>query len=135
MSGAVLFIKTTLKVSDAKISIVLGVFNFCSLIGSIAGGRMCDWIGRRYTIAFAGVMFFAGAVLMGCATGYGFLTVGNLAASIGVGFAFMIAPIYTAEISPASFRGFLSTFPEVLFIHVIYKRVLRSIFCAGFSQY
>lgn len=88
MSGAVLLKKTTLKVSEVKIAIVLGVFNFCSLVGSVAGDR----IGRRCTIAFAGVMLFAGAVLLGYATGYAFLTVGNLAAGIGVGFAFMIAP-------------------------------------------
>ncbi|PON76858.1 Sugar/inositol transporter [Parasponia andersonii] len=113
MSGAVIYLREDLTISELKVDIVLGVFNFCSLFGSIAGGRICDWIGRRYTIALAGVLFLAGAILMACASGYGFLSVGNLACSTGVGFAFMIAPVYTAEVAPASFRGFLATFPEV----------------------
>ncbi|EXB63595.1 Putative polyol transporter 2 [Morus notabilis] len=112
MSGAVIYLKKDLNISELKVDIVLGVFNFCSLFGSLAGGRICDWIGRRYTIALAGVLFLAGAVLMACSKGYGFLSVGNLACSTGVGFAFMIAPVYAAEVAPASFRGFLPTFPE-----------------------
>lgn len=100
--------------------IVIGIvrlkINFCSLFGSLASGRICDWIGRRYTIALAGVLFLAGAVLVACASGYGFLSVGNLACSAGVSFAIMIyASVYTAEVAPASFRGFLATFPEVYF--------------------
>ncbi|CAN1176939.1 Putative polyol transporter 1 [Linum perenne] len=35
----------------------------------------------------------------------------------GIGYAFMIAPVYTVEVSPASSRGFLTSFPEV-FINV-----------------
>lgn len=114
MSRAVIYLKKDLNISELKVDIVLGVFNFCSLFGSLAGGRICDWIGRRYTIALAGVLFLARAVLMACAKGYGFLYAGNLACSTGVGFAFMIAPVYTAEVAPASFRGFLATFPEVI---------------------
>ncbi|PON84907.1 Sugar/inositol transporter [Trema orientale] len=87
MSRAVIYLREDLRISELKVDIVLGVFNFCSLFGSIAGGRICDWIGRRYTIALAGHR--------------------------RVGFAFMIAPVYTAELAPASFRGFLATFPEV----------------------
>ena len=34
-------------------------------------------------------------------------------AGIGVGYSLMIAPVYTAEISPAMTRGFLSSLPEV----------------------
>ncbi|GMN37433.1 hypothetical protein TIFTF001_006810 [Ficus carica] len=113
MSGAVIYLKKDLNILDLKVDIVLGVFNFCSLFGSLAGGRIFDWIGRRYTIALAGVLFLAGDVLMACASGYRFLSVGNLACSAGVGFAFMIAPVYTAKVAPASFRGFLATFPEL----------------------
>lgn len=100
--------------SDVKVEIFLGIFNFYSLIGSLAWGKICDGIGRRYTILLSGFMFLVGAVLMACANSYAFLTASNLAASIGVGLSFMIAPVYTAEVSPASFRGLLATFPELL---------------------
>uniref|UniRef100_A0A2P2KV51 Sugar transporter n=1 Tax=Rhizophora mucronata TaxID=61149 RepID=A0A2P2KV51_RHIMU len=50
---------------------------------------------------------------MGFATNYAFLMVARFVAGVGVGYALMIAPVYTAEVSPASIRGFLTSFPEV----------------------
>ncbi|KAL0334757.1 UNVERIFIED_CONTAM: Polyol transporter 5 [Sesamum radiatum] len=76
-----------------------------------------DWIGRRLTIVLAGVIFLFGALLMGLATNYAFLMVGRFVAGIGVGYALMIAPVYTAEVAPASCRGLLLSFPE-LFINI-----------------
>lgn len=113
MSGAAKFIKKDLKISDVQVEILLGILNLYSLVGSFAAGRTSDWIGRRYTIVFAASIFFVGALLMGFAMNYAFLMFGRLIAGIGVGYALMIAPVYTAEVSPASTRGFLTSFPEV----------------------
>lgn len=116
MSGAVIFIKDDLKISDTQIEVLVGILNLYSLIGSAAAGKTSDWIGRRLTIVFAAVIFFVGALLMGFATNYAFLMVGRFVAGIGVGYALMIAPVYTAEVSPASSRGFLTSLTE-LFIN------------------
>lgn len=116
MSGAVLYIKKDLKISDVEVEVLVGILNLYSLIGSAAAGRTSDWVGRRYTIVLAGAIFFAGALLMGFATNYAFLMFGRFVAGIGVGYALMIAPVYTAEVSPASSRGFLTSFPEVCFV-------------------
>jgi sugar porter (SP) family MFS transporter len=117
MSGAVIYIQKDLKINDTQVEILIGILNLYSLIGSFAAGRTSDWIGRRYTIVLAGAIFFAGALLMGFATDYTFLMCGRFVAGIGVGYALMIAPVYTAEVSPASSRGFLTSFPEV-FINI-----------------
>ncbi|CAA6657570.1 unnamed protein product [Spirodela intermedia] len=116
MSGAVIFIKDDLKISDTQIEVLVGILNLYSLVGSAVAGKTSDWIGRRLTIVFAAVIFFVGALLMGFATNYAFLMVGRFVAGIGVGYALMIAPVYTAEVSPASSRGFLTSFTE-LFIN------------------
>lgn len=113
MSGAAIYIKRDLKVSDGKIEVLLGIINIYSLIGSCLAGRTSDWIGRRYTIVFAGAIFFVGALLMGFSPNYNFLMFGRFVAGVGIGYALMIAPVYTAEVSPASSRGFLTSFPEV----------------------
>ncbi|KAK1561024.1 hypothetical protein Q3G72_033560 [Acer saccharum] len=113
MSGAAIYIKKDLKITDVQVEILVGTLNIYSLIGSAAAGKTSDWIGRRYTIVLAGAIFFAGALLMGFSTNYAFLMVGRFVAGIGVGYALMIAPVYTAEVSPASSRGFLTSFPEV----------------------
>ncbi|EEF43294.1 sugar transporter, putative [Ricinus communis] len=113
MSGAAIYIKDEFRLSDLQVEILVGTLNLYSLVGSAAAGRTSDWIGRRYTIVVAGAIFFVGALLMGFATSYAFLMVGRFVAGIGVGYALMIAPVYTAEVSPASSRGFLTSFPEV----------------------
>lgn len=117
ISGAIIYIQTDLKISDVQKEILMGIFSLYSLIGSAVAGRTSDLIGRRYTIVFAGAIFFLGALLMGFATNYAFLMAGRLVAGIGVGYALMIAPVYTAEMAPAATRGCLLSFPE-LFINV-----------------
>nr|XP_016504614.1 PREDICTED: polyol transporter 5-like [Nicotiana tabacum] len=113
MSGAIIYIKKDLNINDVQVEILAGILNLYSLIGSAAAGRTSDWIGRRNTMVVAAVIFFVGALLMGFATNYAFLMFGRFVAGIGVGYALMIAPVYTAEVSPASSRGFLTSFPEV----------------------
>ncbi|KAI3446459.1 hypothetical protein Pfo_003124 [Paulownia fortunei] len=113
MSGATIYIKEDLKISDVQIEILVGTISIYSLVGSAVAGRTSDWIGRRYTIIIASAIFFLGALLMGFATNYAFLMVGRFVAGIGMGYALMIAPVYAAEVSPASSRGFLTSFPEV----------------------
>ncbi|XP_042042792.1 polyol transporter 5-like [Salvia splendens] len=113
MSGAILYIQKDLGISTTQKEVIMGILNVYSLLGSAAAGRTSDWIGRRYTIVFAGAIFFVGALLMGFATNYAFLMAGRFVAGVGVGYALMIAPVYTAEVSPAASRGFLTSFPEV----------------------
>ncbi|XP_061343393.1 polyol transporter 5-like [Gastrolobium bilobum] len=113
MSGAAIYIKRDLKITDVQIEILSGIINLYSPIGSFIAGRTSDWIGRRYTIVLAGVIFFAGAILMGFSPNYAFLMFGRFVAGIGIGFAFLIGPVYTSEISPTSSRGFLTSLPEV----------------------
>ena len=121
MSGALIYIKRDFKISDLQVSILAGILNIFSLIGSCAAGKTSDWIGPRNTIVFAGAIFFAGAILMGLAPNYDFLMFGRFVAGVGVGYALMIAPVYTAEVAPASSRGFLTSFPEVYIYIYIYK--------------
>ncbi|GMJ05576.1 POLYOL TRANSPORTER 5, ARABIDOPSIS THALIANA POLYOL/MONOSACCHARIDE TRANSPORTER 5 [Hibiscus trionum] len=113
MSGAIMFIKEDLRINDVQIEILVGVLNLYCLVGSIVAGKVADSIGRRYTMVLANVIIFVGSLFMGFSVNYAFLMVGRFVAGIGVGFAIMSAVLYNAEISPASSRGFLTSFPEV----------------------
>ncbi|GMH24118.1 hypothetical protein Nepgr_025961 [Nepenthes gracilis] len=112
MSGALIFIEEDLKINDVEVEVLAGILNFCALIGSLAAGRASDYIGRRYTIVLACLLFLLGSVFMGYGPNYAVLMTGRCIAGIGVGFALMIAPVYSAEISSASHRGFLASLPE-----------------------
>ncbi|KAF8406413.1 hypothetical protein HHK36_008500 [Tetracentron sinense] len=113
MSGAMIFIKEDLKINDTQVEILAGIINLFALVGSLTAGRTSDWIGRRYTIVLASIIFFLGAILMGYAPSYTILMLGRCIAGIGVGFALMIAPVYSAEISSPASRGMLTSLPEL----------------------
>ncbi|KAG2408715.1 polyol transporter [Vigna angularis] len=113
MSGAMIFIKDDIGISDTQQEVLAGILNLCALAGSLAAGRTSDYIGRRYTILLASVLFMLGAILMGYGPNYAILMVGRCVGGVGVGFALMIGPVYSAEISSASSRGFLTSLPEL----------------------
>ncbi|XP_074374983.1 putative polyol transporter 6 [Apium graveolens] len=113
MSGAMIFIKEDLKISDTEVEVIAGILNLCALVGSLCAGRTSDYIGRRYTIVLASLLFLIGSVLMGYGPNYTVLFTGRCVAGIGVGFALMIAPVYSTEISSPSSRGFLGSLPEL----------------------
>lgn len=113
MSGAMIFVKQEFKISDAKTGILAGILNLCALVGSLSAGRISDYIGRRYTIVIASLIFLLGSVVMGYGPSYAILLAGRCIAGVGVGFALMIAPVYSAEVSSPSTRGFLTSLPEI----------------------
>ncbi|GAB2257767.1 hypothetical protein Droror1_Dr00013927 [Drosera rotundifolia] len=113
MSGAQIFIQEDLKINDTQIEVLAGILNFCALIGSLAAGRTSDYLGRRYTVVLASLLFFLGSVLMGYGPNYPVLLAGRCIAGVGVGFALMIAPVYSVEISSTAHRGVLASLPEL----------------------
>ncbi|KAF8769261.1 hypothetical protein HU200_006772 [Digitaria exilis] len=113
MSGCILFIQRDLHISEVQQEVLVGCLSFISLLGSLAGGRTSDAVGRKWTIGLAAVVFQAGAAVMTFAPSFRVLMVGRLLAGIGIGFGVMIAPVYIAEISPAAYRGSFTSFPEI----------------------
>ncbi|PON36804.1 Sugar/inositol transporter [Parasponia andersonii] len=113
MSGAIIFIQEDLKISEVQEEVLIGILSIVSLLGSLAGGKTSDAIGRKWTIALAAIVFQTGAAIMAFSPSFGILMVGRLLAGIGIGFGVMIAPVYIAEIAPTVARGSLTSFPEI----------------------
>lgn len=113
MSGAIIFIQEDLKTSDVQLEIFIGIFSIISLLGSLAGGKTSDAMGRKWTMAFAAIVFQSGMSMMSLAPSFAVLMTGRLLAGIWGGFGVMIAPVYIAEISPSFARGSLSSLPEI----------------------
>ncbi|CAN6441710.1 unnamed protein product [Victoria cruziana] len=113
MSGAILFIKEDLGIGSTQEEILVGSLNFFSLFGAVVSGKTADWIGRRYTMVIASITFLVGALAMSLANSFVVLMIGRAVAGIGVGYSLMTGPVYTAEVSPASTRGMLTSLPEV----------------------
>ncbi|WJX26603.1 putative polyol transporter 4 [Trifolium repens] len=113
MSGAIIYIQKDLKITEVQQEVLVGILSIISLLGSLAGGKTSDWIGRKWTIGLAALIFQTGGAIMALAPSFKVLMIGRLIAGIGIGFGVMIAPVYIAEISPAIARGSLTSFPEI----------------------
>ncbi|XP_023743044.1 probable polyol transporter 4 [Lactuca sativa] len=113
MGGAIIFMQQDLKISEVQVEVIVGILNIVSLIGSLAGGKASDTIGRKRTMAFGAFIFQFGVIVMTIAPNFGILLIGRLVAGIGIGFAVLIVPIYIVEISPTTSRGLLTSFPEI----------------------
>ncbi|XP_052200828.1 probable polyol transporter 4 [Diospyros lotus] len=113
MSGAIIFIQEDLKISEVQVEVLVGILSIISLLGSLAGGKTSDAVGRKWTMAFAAIVFQVGALIMTLAPNFGILMIGRVLAGIGIGFGIMIAPVYIVEIAPAVARGSLTSFPEI----------------------
>lgn len=108
-----MFIQEHFKLSDLRVEILLGVGNIYAAIGAAIAGRTSDYIGRRYTMVLVGFIFFFGAFLMGFATNFVSLMLGQFIIGLGTGYALVVSPVYIAEISPTSSRGFFTSLSEV----------------------
>lgn len=113
MSGAIIFIHEDLNITEVQEEVLVGILSVVSIFGSLAGGRTSDFIGRKWTMALAALVFQTGAVVMTLAPSFEVLMIGRLLAGVGIGFGVMIAPVYIAEISPTIARGSLTSFPEI----------------------
>lgn len=113
MAGALLFIKEELGITDMQVQLLAGILNVCALPACMVAGRTSDYIGRRYTIILSAIIFFLGSILMGYGPNFPILMIGRCIAGFGVGFALIITPVYSAEISSPSYRGFLTSLPDV----------------------
>ncbi|TVU43094.1 hypothetical protein EJB05_09531, partial [Eragrostis curvula] len=109
MSGAELFIREDLGLSDTQTEVLVGCINVYMLVSVVAAGWVGDMLGRRATLVLANALLMAGALAMSLSGSYAALMAALFVISLGCGFVRVVAPVYNAEISPASSRGVLST--------------------------
>ncbi|KAL6907798.1 hypothetical protein ACP4OV_001968 [Aristida adscensionis] len=117
MSGAQLFIRDDLGLSDEQVEVLTGSMNLFMLVSILAAGWAADLLGSRGTLMLANAFLMVGALTMSLGGSYAQLMAARFVTSVGAGFARVIAPVYNAEISPASSRGVLSSLLDI-FINV-----------------
>ncbi|TVU43102.1 hypothetical protein EJB05_09540 [Eragrostis curvula] len=120
MSGAELFIREDLGLSDTQTEVLVGCSNVYMLVSIVAAGWAGDVLGRRATLVLANALLMAGALAMALGGSYAALMAARFVTSLGSGFVRVVVPVYNAEISPPSSRGVLSTLLDLvqLFINL-----------------
>ncbi|KAJ1255401.1 hypothetical protein BS78_K045200 [Paspalum vaginatum] len=117
MSGAQLFIREDLGLSDVQVEVLTGSMNLFMLVSILGAGWAADLLGRRGTLLLANAFLMAGALAMSLGGSYAALMAARFVTSVGVGFSRVVAPVYNAEISPPSTRGVLSSLLD-MFVNV-----------------
>jgi predicted MFS family arabinose efflux permease len=77
MSGAQIFIKDELQISDVQIEILAGSIHLYSLAGSLTASWTSDCIGRRNTLLLTSIIYFVGSLVTCAAYNYFWLMVGR----------------------------------------------------------
>ncbi|PKU84453.1 probable inositol transporter 2 [Dendrobium catenatum] len=110
ISGALLYIRDDFKQVERSTVLQETIVSMAvagAIVGAAFGGWMNDKFGRRLSILFADVLFFAGAIIMAAAPLPGIIILGRIFVGLGVGMASMTAPLYISEASPHKIRGAL----------------------------
>ena len=114
ISGALLFIKEDLRLSDFEQGTVVSVLLLGAIAGALVVGRISDRIGRKKTLGLVALIFFAGILMATVANSYTVMLIARMIMGLGVGGVSALVPSYLSEISPAQIRGRMLTLNQLL---------------------
>jgi SP family galactose:H+ symporter-like MFS transporter len=132
ISGALPGIKADFSLSVLMVQVVTSWVTLGALVGSLAGGALSDQFGRRRTMLLAGALFTFGAAVQWSAPDAAILVVGRFIVGVGVGVAAVAAPLYAAELAPASLRGrFISSYQLAITIGIFLAYLVNAQLIGG----
>ncbi|MEO0953204.1 MAG: MFS transporter, partial [Pseudomonadota bacterium] len=127
ISGVVGFIETEYALDAFALGWVVASLTLTAAVAMLAAGPLSDRYGRLPVLRVAAVLFAVSAVLSALAPDYLTLVLARMLGGFGVGAALIIAPVYIAELAPASDRGRLVSFNQL--------NIVVGISAAFFSNY
>jgi MFS transporter, SP family, arabinose:H+ symporter len=108
ISGAEQKIQALWNLGAGMHGIAMASALYGTVIGSLCGGWPTDRFGRRATLRWIGILYLVSAVGSAVAGNVYQLIVARLIGGLGIGISTVAAPLYIAEIAPASYRGRLA---------------------------
>ena len=85
-------------------------------VGAFFAGRFADKYGRRTLLIVAAVLFIVSAWGSGIATSSFEFVIYRVLGGLAVGAASVMAPAYISEVSPARYRGMLTSIQQIAII-------------------
>lgn len=114
ISGALLFIKDTIPMTDTETGLIVGAVLGGGLFGTLFAGPIGDYFGRKKLITIAALIFLVGIGLILLANSFVMILSARLFLGVGVGMIAVAIPLYVAEIVPSNVRGKYITFFQLL---------------------
>lgn len=120
ISGAVPFIREYFRLGGDGGSLRLGLAVSClgwgAMAGNLLAGAASDRFGRRAVLRLTAALFFGSSILSASAMSYESFILARVLGGLAVGAAILTAPMYIAEISPASRRGLLVSTNQLMIV-------------------
>ncbi|CAI0406891.1 unnamed protein product [Linum tenue] len=100
-----------------------------ALLSSIVASTVTRVFGRKLSMLFGGLLFFAGALVNGFAKAVWMLILGRILLGFGIGFANQSVPLYLSEMAPYRYRGALNIgFQLSITVGILVANVLNFFF-------
>lgn len=113
INGALSSLKESFKLSLNTQGLIMGVLLGGAAIGSLVGGRLADFIGRRQYLLYLSFAYLFGTVLSILSPNLSVLLIARFILGYAVGGASLTAPAFISEIAPVEQRGKLTGLNEV----------------------
>lgn len=105
ISGVVKFIEPEFGLSKLELGWSVASLTLTATAAMMVAGPISDRIGRRTVLRYAAILYAISAVASAFAPTFLILVIARMIGGFGVGASLILAPMYIAEISPASVRG------------------------------
>ncbi len=105
IAGALPFLREQFGLNEYAEGFTTASLALGCIVGCLIAGRISDRYGRKPALMTAAAVFLLSSLAMAAAGDLQFFILSRFFAGVGVGMASVLAPLYIAEIAPASVRG------------------------------
>lgn len=116
INGAFSSLKENMALTPTTEGLVMSVLLIGAAIGSVCGGKLADFFGRRKYLLWLSFIFFIGAICSAMAPNVTTLLLARFILGYAVGGASVTAPTFISEVAPTEMRGKLTGLNEVAIV-------------------
>lgn len=129
ISGANLFMPSSLNLNTKQVSLVSSGVPLGAVGGALILGPLNEAVGRRMAIIISLVLYTVGAALEAGAIDFGMMVAGRIILGMGVGLEGGTVPVYVAESVSRKYRGNLvSLYQFMIALGEVFGYVIAAIF-------
>ncbi len=113
ITGAGPFLLEHFGLGDLGLGWAFSSLLFGCIVGAAIAGRLAETFGRRRILLAVAALFALTSIATGLAPSFALFIAARFLGGLAVGGASIIAPMYTAEVSPAALRGRMCAFYQL----------------------
>ena len=119
--------RSGLYITPQQMGFVIGSFSLGALAASLLTGHFADVFGRKYTLFLNAFVYCVGVLVFSLSRSFYHMLIGRIVIGVGAGISCVVVPIYLAEISSVSVRGFIGIFHQCsLVVGILISQIISN---------